>query len=99
MSLLANSESAQLEFLLEFGQVQARFIKTLLFLRSAYEPQYLHKKKRTYRSNSQEVKTVETPTPPRDQYISEIVVLWSSTRVTDYEAVLGFGGAAAFAIV
>jgi len=43
-NLLANSESARVQFLLEFGPVQARFIEALLFLRCAYEPHRVHRK-------------------------------------------------------
>ena len=83
-----------LQFMPEFGPVQALFIETLLFLRCAYEPLRVHKKVKNIRRGPtpEQAKTVETPTKPGNQYIDEIVVLLSSIRAIDHEAILGFGG-------
>ena len=72
-----------------------------MFLRCAYESHRLHKKVKNVCGGPTpgQAKTFETPTKPGDQYINEIVVLPLSIRATDHEAVLGFGGAAASAIV
>ena len=42
---------------------------------------------------------METPIKPGDQYIHEIVVPSSSILASDHDTMLGFVGAAAFAIV
>ena len=49
LSLLVSSETARLQFLLEFGPVLAWFIEALLFLRFAYEPHCVHKKSKNVR--------------------------------------------------
>ena len=83
---LASSETAQLQFLLEFGLVQARFIEELLFLCCVYEPHCVHKKVKTYvevlKSNSRIGKDRQNSNNTRQS--NEIVMLSSSIWATDY---------------